>query len=42
MKKILIILFLITGSFINAQTSERVVLGYFPSWSEKLKLIFHI
>lgn len=34
MKKILIILFLITGSFINAQTSERVVLGYFPSWSE--------
>jgi chitinase len=35
MKKIFIaLLFLTTVSFINAQTSERVVLGYFPSWSE--------
>ena len=37
MKKIFIILsflFLTAIPCINAQTSERVVLGYFPSWSE--------
>ena len=33
-KTCIIFLLLATGSFINGQTSERVVLGYFPSWSE--------
>ncbi|MFT4804153.1 MAG: chitinase [Psychroserpens sp.] len=39
MKKIRLLIPLIiltTTQFINGQTSDRVVLGYFPSWSENL------